>query len=49
MTFVAEDGQKLDLTAIDSLCREAGWPGHNGAWWRYVLGDIKAWWTGWPA
>lgn len=22
-----------------------GWPGHNGAWWRYALDDLSAWWA----
>lgn len=48
MTFAAEGGQKLDLDAIEGYCRRAGYPGHNGAWWRYLLADIKTWWTGWP-
>jgi hypothetical protein len=49
MTFEAEGWQKLNIAGIEGLCRRAGYPGHNGAWWRYLLGDVKAWWTGWPA
>ena len=28
----------------DQRARDAGWPGHDGAWWRYLMDDLKAWW-----
>ena len=42
VTFVLPDD--ATNTEAHEVARQNGWPGHNGAWWRYIKDDLIAWW-----
>lgn len=42
-------GRNITAAEAEAAARNWGWPGHNGAWWRYVLDDIKSLIRGVPA
>ena len=35
-------GRNITASEAEESARAWGWPGHDGAWWRYALDDMKA-------
>lgn len=40
--FMAYTGRNITPADAEAAARNWGWPGHDGAWWRYVLDDLKS-------